>query len=95
MNRLFSILAGLLLSTTLFAQVLMLEPKDNAHADVVRRYVNEAGGHATLFRAPDDVRRQVHVFQPLEGPITDITKRIKEGFDPHGILNPGRMYEEI
>jgi glycolate oxidase FAD binding subunit len=74
---------------------LALEPKDNAHADVVRRYVNEVGGHATLFRAPDDVRRQVHVFQPLEGPITDITKRIKEGFDPHGILNPGRMYEEI
>jgi glycolate oxidase FAD binding subunit len=74
---------------------LALEPKDNAHADVVRRYVDEAGGHATLFRAPDDVRRQVPVFQPLEGPINDITKRIKEGFDPHGILNPGRMYEEI
>lgn len=72
---------------------LALEPADGAHADVVRRYVDEVGGHATLFRAPDTVRRDVSVFQPLEGAIADITRRIKEGFDPGGILNPGRMYQ--
>ena len=72
---------------------LALEPSENAHADVVRGYVDEVGGHATLFRAPDEIRRRVSVFQPLDGAIEGITRRIKEGFDPNGILNPGRMYE--
>ena len=43
MNRLFSILAGLLLSTTLFGQVLLLEPKDNAVSKLNRISVTAAG----------------------------------------------------
>lgn len=74
---------------------LALAPVDDAHAAVVRRVVGEAGGHATLFRAPAEIRQNLDVFQPLDGPLSDITKRIKHGFDPHGILNPGRMYEGV
>ena len=74
---------------------LALEPADNAHASVVRQHVGDVGGHATLFRAPDDIRHNVSVFHPLQGAVADITKRIKEGFDPNGILNPGRMYEGV
>ena len=27
--------------------------------------------------------------------LPDLTKRIKDGFDPNGILNPGRMYKGV
>ena len=47
-----------------------------------------------LFRAPEDVRDGVSVFEPQDGPLENITRRIKEGFDPSGILNPGRMHKE-
>jgi glycolate oxidase FAD binding subunit len=57
--------------------------------------VAAVGGHAMLMRAPADVRARVPVFEPQNGTMADITQRIKEGFDPHGILNPGRMYEGV
>ncbi|HBT40540.1 MAG TPA: hypothetical protein DEB21_00390 [Rhodospirillaceae bacterium] len=31
------------------------------------------------------------MFQPQPGPLADLSKRVKEAFDPEGILNPGRM----
>jgi glycolate oxidase FAD binding subunit len=49
------------------------------------------GGHATLVRAPDAVRAAVPVFQPQPAPLAALSRRVKEAFDPRGILNPGRM----
>ena len=72
---------------------LALDPTEGAHAESVRHFVAEVGGYATLFRAPDNIRRVISVFQPLKGALANISKRIKEGFDPSGVLNPGRMYE--
>ncbi|MAH85089.1 MAG: glycolate oxidase subunit GlcE [Rhodospirillaceae bacterium TMED8] len=74
---------------------LAMEPREDALAEVVRSFVREVGGHATLFRAPDKMRATVSTFHPLDGPMHSITKRIKEGFDPNGILNPGRMHDDI
>lgn len=51
-----------------------------------------AGGHATLVRAPEAVRAVSDVFQPLPEPLMALSRRVKESFDPKGILNPGRMY---
>jgi glycolate oxidase FAD binding subunit len=59
----------------------------------VRAAMREAGGHSTLVVAPDDVRARVAVFEPLEGALASLMKRVKSGFDPQGVLNPGRMYE--
>jgi len=73
---------------------LALNPTPDACASVVRQTVAEFGGHAMLVRAPEAVRLRVPVFEPQDGALENITRRIKEGFDPHGILNPGRMYEE-
>jgi len=67
----------------------------DAGAKVVREAVAAAGGHATLVRAPDDVRLAVDVFPPLPGPLMDLSRRLKESFDPSGILNPGRMYAGV
>jgi glycolate oxidase FAD binding subunit len=63
-------------------------------ASRVRTAMREAGGHSTLVVAPDDVRARVAVFEPLEGALASLMKRVKSGFDPGGVLNPGRMYED-
>jgi len=68
---------------------LAMDPKDDAAAEQVRGAI--ASGHATLMRASDDVRRRVAVFQPQQGGIAQLMKRVRAGFDPYGIFNPGRM----
>ncbi len=67
---------------------------DGAH-EIVRNAVARAGGHAMLIRAPTAIRASVPVFQPLEPGVAGLTARIKDGFDPQRILNPGRMYEGV
>mgnify|MGYP006132168131 FL=1 len=74
---------------------LQVNETDYASQDSVRQSVAEAGGHATLVRASDELRASANVFQPLDSYMAGITKRIKDGFDPKGILNPGRMYKGI
>jgi len=74
---------------------LAVDQKDDACATGIRAIVNEAGGHATLFRAPAKLRQTVPVFHPQTDGLANITKRLKEGFDPGGVLNPGRMYDGV
>ena len=64
-------------------------------AEELRRIVIEHGGHATLVRAPEAVRGRVPVFQPEGGALAALTRRVKENFDPRGVLNPGRMFEGL
>ena len=59
-------------------------------AALVRKAVTAAGGHATLVRGPASLRTAIDVF-PMEAP-PSLLQRMKTAFDPHGILNPGRMY---
>jgi glycolate oxidase FAD binding subunit len=74
---------------------LAVEEKDNAIEARVRAAVNEVGGHATLFRAPDKLRNEIPVFHPQSDGLAEISRRVKQGFDPDGVLNTGRMYEGI
>ena len=74
---------------------LALAPNADAGHDAVRAAISATGGHATLIRAEDAVRAKVPVFQPQPGPLAALTRRIKAGFDPRGVLNPGRMYEGV
>ena len=65
--------------------------KTDQDAPAVWQAAKAAGGHATCYRgAAHD-----GVFQPLPGPLLAVHRRIKDAFDPAGILNPGRMYQEI
>lgn len=64
----------------------------DAGAAAIRAAVDQYGGHATLIRAPAEIRAAVDVFQPQPGPIARVTAGIKATFDPAGIFNPGRMY---
>jgi glycolate oxidase FAD binding subunit len=63
-----------------------------ADAVPVRAAVKAHGGHATLIRAPAAIRAAIDVFEPPDAGLAALTKRVKDSFDPHGILNPGRMY---
>lgn len=58
----------------------------------VRSTALGAGGHACLFRNHDGVGE---AFQPLASGIKQLHKNLKHAFDPHDILNPGRMYLDI
>jgi glycolate oxidase FAD binding subunit len=68
---------------------------DDAHAARVRAAVAATGGHATLIRAAQDIRARVEVFQPQSAQVAALGRRLKESFDPRGILNPGRMYAGV
>jgi glycolate oxidase FAD binding subunit len=62
---------------------------DPAH---IRAAVHAAGGHATQFRGGD---RSGPIFHPLPPIMLALHRRLKQAFDPAGILNPGRLYPEL
>ncbi len=70
---------------------LALDPLPDAGVETVRGLIAPHGGHATLLRAAADIRARVPVFQPDPEPLVELTRRIKDGFDPAHRLNPGRM----
>jgi glycolate oxidase FAD binding subunit len=72
-----------------------LPPSAHAGAATVRRAAALTGGHATLVRAPAATRASVDVFEPQQGALAGVTKRVKESFDPKGVLNPGRMWAGV
>jgi glycolate oxidase FAD binding subunit len=74
---------------------IALPPSDDGGAAAVRRAVSKVGGHATLIRAPAAVRAAVDVFEPQSGALAAVSKRVKESFDPKGVLNPGRMWAGV
>ncbi len=71
------------------------EAGDDGGAAIVRAAVKSAGGHAALIAAPEAVRASTPVFEPLEGALARLSARVKRGFDPRNILNPGRMQEGL
>ncbi len=64
------------------------EPEADALRGLIARH---GGGHATLVRATPAVRAAIPVFQPQPDALAALAARLKDQFDPHGILNPGRM----
>ncbi|MBI2585336.1 MAG: glycolate oxidase subunit GlcE [Rhodospirillales bacterium] len=74
---------------------LAIAARPDAGHEKVRAAVAAAGGHATLVRAADEVRARVPVFEPQAARLGQLTARIKQAFDPKGVLNPGRMYEGV
>jgi glycolate oxidase FAD binding subunit len=64
-------------------------------AAAIRAAVAACGGHATLVRAPAAVRASVEVFEPQDAGLAALNKRVKDSFDPKGVLNPGRMWAGV
>jgi len=71
---------------------LQLDDENDAAAGLVRETVAKCGGgHATLIRASDEIRRAVPVFQPQAAPVAALAERVRAALDPAGVFNPGRM----
>ncbi|MDH3741855.1 MAG: FAD-binding protein [Hyphomicrobiales bacterium] len=65
---------------------------DHGSAQLVRGAFAGTTGHATLIRAPQALRAALPVFEPQMAALQGLTSRLKDAFDPYGILNPGRIY---
>lgn len=65
---------------------------EDADTALIRTHAANAGGHATLFHGNKTV---VPVFHPLSPALLKIHQRLKQQFDPAGILNPKRLYIEF
>lgn len=63
-------------------------------AAAIRAAVEASGGHATLIRASAAQRAALDVFQPPAPGVAGLSRRVKEAFDPHRVLNRGRIYPE-
>jgi glycolate oxidase FAD binding subunit len=72
-----------------------LPAADDAGASAIRRAMAAIAGHAMLVRAEAAIRATVDVFEPQSGPVAAVSRRVKEGFDPKGVLNPGRMWAGV
>lgn len=74
---------------------IALPARTDAAHEMVFNTAEHYGGHATLIRADENIREAVPVFQPLSATLLAITQRLKGNFDPHGVLNPGKMYQDV
>lgn len=72
--------------------LVWLAMEQDPEPELIRGFVKAlGGGHAQLVRANAATRSAIAVFEPLSPALEALTRRIKAQFDPHGILNPGRM----
>jgi glycolate oxidase FAD binding subunit len=60
----------------------------DASLSTVRDAAQKGRGHATRFRGGD---RAAGTFHPLAPALAKVHRRLKDAFDPAGILNPGRL----
>ena len=49
-------------------------------------------GHAQRHPLRQEARPDADIFQPLAPDMAALQRRLRQGFDPAGILNPGRLY---
>jgi glycolate oxidase FAD binding subunit len=64
----------------------------NEDPETIRHAAAIAGGHVTLFRQQQS---KADIFHPLPDKLKQLHQRLKQTFDPAGILNPGRMYPDM
>ena len=74
---------------------LALPEGRDAHHKGVRGALSGNGGHATLIKASAEVRAAVPVFQEQDPGVAQLTRNLKDAFDPKRVLNPGRMYAGV
>ena len=61
----------------------------------VRAAAEAMGGHATMMRAPDPLRRTVPALHPQPAPVMALEARLRHAFDPKGVFETGRFLDQI
>ncbi len=64
-----------------------------AHAEQIRATAAAAGGHATLVRAPRELRNAVPALHPRSRVVSALEARIRRAFDPAGVFETGRFLD--
>jgi glycolate oxidase FAD binding subunit len=64
---------------------------DAAQTAAIRAAVEAAGGHATLLRGP----AVVPVFHPQPAPVEALSRRVKQGFDPHNLFGHEPLLRDV
>jgi len=77
--------------TELADQLVHFAAEHSRNADLMKARVEALGGHASLIRASELVRRNLDVFHPQPGGLAGLSERVRNSFDPRIILNRGRM----
>jgi glycolate oxidase FAD binding subunit len=73
--------------------LIWIRCEGDPEAETLRAIIKKhGGGHATLIRANEEQRRTIPVFEPQPPALAALSRRLREQFDPMGILNPGRMF---
>jgi glycolate oxidase FAD binding subunit len=60
----------------------------------IRSAAARAGGHASLVRAPENVRGSVPFQQPPTPGVGALSARVRRAFDPSGVFETGRFLDE-
>jgi glycolate oxidase FAD binding subunit len=60
----------------------------------MRRLAQASGGQMLILRAPGEIKNQIDVWGDV-GPAQSLMRALKEKFDPHRLLNPGRFVTGI
>jgi glycolate oxidase FAD binding subunit len=66
--------------------------RSNSNAAQLRAIATAVGGHATLFRGDAGEVDAFTVSMPV---LMQLQLHLKHSFDPHGVLNPGRLYRDF
>lgn len=64
---------------------------EDAGMAAIRAATAKVGGHATMVRGPESLRRAGKAMPPVDPVIARLSANLKESFDPDRILNPGRI----
>jgi len=68
---------------------LLIDPTvPEGGVEVIRAAVSK-DGHATLLRAPANLRGRVPTFQPLPAQLARLNARVRQAFDANGVFNHG------
>ena len=63
--------------------------------DKMRIFCLKHDGHLTVLRADDNFRKSEEFLTNSNSSLRILSKKLKESFDPKGILNPNKMYSGI
>ncbi|EKM99493.1 FAD-binding protein [Acidocella sp. MX-AZ02] len=64
------------------------------HEALIREAADAAGGHATLMRAPAEIRARIPALHPQAPGVEALSRRVRRGFDPMGIFETNRFLDE-
>lgn len=66
----------------------------SGHEEQLRSLVAGGGGHATLVRAPAEMRARVPALHPQVAGVEALSRRVRRAFDPLGVFEINRFLDE-